>query len=68
LIDPAPPVITTVTQPLHHSPGHDPLLLFVSTGMGIWDLFGGFKALAALITLIFIAGAIFNTWGALNSN
>ncbi len=34
--------------------------------MGLWDLFRGLNASAALVALIIVVIGVFNTWGALN--
>jgi hypothetical protein len=41
--------------------------LFVSIGVGLWDLFRGLNTLAATIAAIFIVAGTFNTWRSLNS-
>ena len=44
------------------------VLLLASVGIGLWDMLGGLDALNACITLIFVIGAVFNSWAALSSN
>ena len=41
-------------------------LFLVLIVIGLWDLFRGLNASAALIALIFVVTGVFNTWGALN--
>ena len=41
-------------------------LFLVLIAIGLWDLFRGLNASAALIALIFVVSGVFNTWGALN--
>ena len=41
-------------------------LFLVLIAIGLWDLFRGLNASAALIALIFVVIGVFNTWGTLN--
>ena len=41
-------------------------LFLVLIVIGLWDLFRGLNASAALIALIFVVTGVFNRWGALN--
>lgn len=41
-------------------------LFLVIIVIGLWDLFRGLNASAALIALIFVVSGVFNTWGALS--
>lgn len=43
------------------------LLLFVSIGVGLWDLFHGLTRLAMTVASIFIAAGTYNAWCSLNS-